>query len=102
MTPEDILDEFADRGVKLNIKHLDDDTVLIEADRESLEFLSRLLLAQANSADCGLQIGPSGAGSAWFADSATLGLYVHRLPCDPHHETTALEPAVSPETPSVT
>jgi len=52
MTPEQILDQFSDRGVQLN-QHLDDDTVLIEADRESLEFLSRLFLGHAKSHDCG-------------------------------------------------
>jgi hypothetical protein len=82
MTPEEVLDEYADRGVQLNIKHLDDDTVLIEADRESLEFLSRVFQAQARSADCGFHVGPSGAGSALFPDGATLGLYVHRVPCE--------------------
>lgn len=90
MLPEDVLDEFADRGVQLNIKHLDDDTVLVEADRESLEFLSRLFIAQARSDDCGFQIGPSGAGSALFTDSATLGLYVHRVPCG-HSEPPSTE-----------
>jgi hypothetical protein len=52
MTPEQLLDQFSDRGVQLN-QHLDDDTVLIEADRESLEFLSRLFLGHAKSHDCG-------------------------------------------------
>lgn len=82
MTPEDLIDEYDGRRVQLDVRLLDDETILFEADRESLEFLGRLFLAQAHSDDCGFSIGPSQAGSAWFADSATHGLYLHRLPCE--------------------
>jgi len=89
MTPDDVCREFADRGVQLTVKNLEDDTVLIEADRESLEFLSRLFLAMAGSGDCDFQMGPSAAGSSLFAESSTLGLYVHRVPCD--HRASRVE-----------
>jgi hypothetical protein len=82
MTPEDVIEEFADRGVQLNVRNLENDAVLVEADRESLEFLARLLLALARSDDCGFQIGPSGAGASLFTESATRGLYLHRVPCE--------------------
>lgn len=88
--PVDFIREYDGPPVQLSIRQLDDETVLIEADRNSLEFLSRLLHAQAQSDDCGLQFGPSGPGSAWFKDSATLGLYVHRLPCD-HTQSSSTE-----------
>jgi hypothetical protein len=61
---------------------LDKGTVLIEGNSHALEFLGRLLLAHAAGTDCGFELSPKGAGSAWFSKDARLGFYVHRLPCN--------------------
>lgn len=85
MELEDVLVQFAERGVQISIQILGDDTVLIEADRESLQFMSAMFAAAATSEDCGIQLHPNGAGASLFAEAATLGIYAHRLPCE-HNE----------------
>lgn len=81
-TPHGVLDEFADIGVQLNLRMLDDDTVFVEGDRESLRFLSKLIWSMTQDEDCGFSMGPNRQGSAWFTQSSTLGFYLHRLPCE--------------------
>ena len=66
---------------KLTVRKLDRDSVLIEGNSDSLKFLAHVLLALADEEDCGFQISPKGAGRAWFAKDAQLGIYLHRLPC---------------------
>jgi hypothetical protein len=57
--------------------------VLIEGDELSFEFLGRLFLAQAKAINgCGFSIEPRGPGSAFFSKKSTMGVYLHRLPCD--------------------
>jgi hypothetical protein len=57
--------------------------VLIEGDADALRFVAELILAQVDSDyGCTLDIHPNGAGSKHFSDASTLGIYVHRLPCD--------------------
>ena len=83
MTPDEVCASYADRKVKITSRTLDDDLVLLEGDREALEFLGNLFLAQANDERCchnSLQ--PDGAGSAFFTDASNLGIYIHRLPCE--------------------
>ena len=79
MTPEQLLDQFSDRGVQLN-QHLDDDTVLIEAEVSGVPIA--LVSGARQITRLRFQVGPSGAGSALFTDAANLGLYVHRVPCE--------------------
>ncbi len=88
MTPDNVSAKFADKGAKISLSLLPrdkeeyDDCVLIEADALGLEFLGKLLLAQAKfAADCGFQLAPHSAGSALFRRSSKFGLYIHRLPC---------------------
>jgi hypothetical protein len=80
ITPDDICQEYRRKGA-ITIRALpeDGDTIVIEADREGLEFLGKLFLAQAQAADCGFQIGPFGAGKVYFSRQSTKGLYLHRL-----------------------
>jgi hypothetical protein len=80
MTPDTVCQEYHGKGA-ITIRSLPDDadTIVIEADREGLEFLGKLFLAQAQSADCGFQIGPFGAGKALFSEESNKGLYLHRL-----------------------
>jgi len=78
MRPDDICKTCADRGVKITITDLDD-LVLVKGTREALEFLAKLLLAQAEASDSGFQISPSGAGRALFTEESTRGLYIARV-----------------------
>jgi hypothetical protein len=83
MTPDEVCEDYADRKVKITARAIEDDLVLLEGDREALEFLGNLLLAQANDGRrCHTSIEPNGAGSAFFTDTSTLGIYIHRLPCE--------------------
>ena len=68
---------------KLTMAKLDRDTVLIEGDATSLEFLGQFILAHAHAAkdDCHNSLHPRAAGNAWFGKNSTLGFYLHKLPC---------------------
>ena len=68
---------------KLMVKKLDRNTVLIEGSATALEFLGHYVIAHARGdiEDCGVGLSPKGAGSGWFTKNATLGFYLHRLPC---------------------
>jgi hypothetical protein len=82
MTPDEVCASYADRNVKITSR-AKDDLVLLEGNREALEFLGNLLLAQANDErSCHKSIQPNGAGSAFFTDTSNLGIYIHRLPCE--------------------
>lgn len=84
-SPDRICAAFADTQEKLTVRHLDSDMVMIEGSAEALEFLGNLLIAQAHfSRDCGFEISPTGPGSAVFSSEATVGVYIHRLPCLGH------------------
>ena len=59
--------------------------VLIEGDENALKFLAELILAQVNSDyGCTLDIHPNGPGSNHFSGDSTLGVFVHKLPCEVH------------------
>lgn len=71
------------RNPKISLKIIDGDecfdSVLLEADAESLLFLSDLIAAVAN--DDGLKnlsISPDGAGLAYFSSGSKLGLYIRK------------------------
>jgi hypothetical protein len=86
MTPDEVCISYADRNVKITCR-LMDDLVLLEGDRDTLEFLGNLFLAQAyDERSCKKSIGPNSAGNAFFAGESNLGIYIHRLPCE--HEGT--------------
>ncbi len=78
-----VIDKYASRGVKLNVRLLKgdepgEDLILLEGDSPSLAFLGELLIAQANESDNGFAISPRGAGSAYFTSNAEFGIYLHR------------------------
>ena len=82
-SPDEICGEYFEKKVSLTVKHMDENYILIEGDTDSLEFLGKLIIAQANfDEDCGFQIAPRGAGDAHFSKKAELGVYIHRLPCE--------------------
>jgi hypothetical protein len=81
-SPDSVCASFADCADKITIRTLEEGEVLIEGSAAALEFLGSLLVAQAHyRQDCGFHISPSGAGSALFSPSSTLGVYIHRKPC---------------------
>lgn len=83
-------------GVEIHVTKLDRGMVLLAGDRRSLLFLSKLIAAQADTADesNGLQIGPKCAGSTLFASNSTLGLYIHTVKADsPLHKSTTRKPS---------
>jgi len=85
-----VLKSSAAARVRICVSKVDRATVLLAGDRQSLMFLSKLIAAQADTADesNGLQIGPKCAGSRLFAPSSTLGLYIHRITTDsPLHKS---------------
>jgi hypothetical protein len=82
-TPDFICQVYGDKGIKMTVREVKqtDGMILIEGKRAALEFLGRLLLAQARSEDCGFQLSPRGAGRGFFGKASTKGVYIHRLPC---------------------
>jgi hypothetical protein len=84
-TTDSICAAYAEKRVKITTKPLPDNpnVILFEGDEIVFEFLGKLFLAQAKGINgCGFQIGPKYAGQAFFSKRATLGFYLHRLPCD--------------------
>src|SRR5471032_3385800 len=75
-SPDQVCGSFAEGGGQITIKMLDTENILIEGSATALEFLGRLLQAQAAfPKDCGFQISPIGAGNALFSPSSSLGIY---------------------------
>ena len=85
------------RPAKLNVRPISEDDedpsiILVEGDQKALEWLGNLLIEHAKgNSGCGRQIYPKGPGSAYFAKTSLMGIYIHRLPCD--HPTAASEKA---------
>jgi hypothetical protein len=78
-SPDSVSEEFAESGAKLTVRNLNRSYVLIEGDRRALEFLARLIMAQAayGEKDCGFQFSPRGPGNALFTKDSTRGFYIH-------------------------
>jgi hypothetical protein len=56
--------------------------VLIEGEAQALEFLGKVLIAQAKfKKDCRFHLSPKSAGCAFFKKTSTHGVYIHRIPC---------------------
>ncbi len=84
MTTNEVCEHYAEKGVKLTVRLLDEKDILIEGDSEALLFLGNLILAHVEENGDGRHIKPYGAGSVFFSPESTLGLYIHRLPCSGH------------------
>ena len=81
-SPDKICEQYAGRGVSLKISLLGD-LVLVEGDAVSLDFLGRVLIAQAGTTDDGFQLSPKGPGRKHFSRRSSLGIYIHRVPSRP-------------------
>ena len=79
LNPDDICEAFSDKEAKINIKFLDETSILFEGNKEGLRFLGNLFLAMAEAKDNGFQLSPHGAGTLFFADDAQYGLYLHQI-----------------------
>ncbi|MDD9951829.1 MAG: hypothetical protein OXT67_09715 [Zetaproteobacteria bacterium] len=76
----DITSKYADKGVSLSFSILEDELVLIQGSKVSLEFLGNLLLTLASSSDeSSVQLSPRGAGKHFFDDQSKLGLYLNKV-----------------------
>jgi hypothetical protein len=85
VTVDKVCGKYAGMGAKITMKPLPEnpDLLLIEGDELAFEFLGKLFLALAKTINgCGFSIEPGGPGAALFAKASTVGLYLHRLPCD--------------------
>lgn len=86
--PDDVSEEFPDGAIRLFTKLLpatedgEAERVWIEGDRLSLEYLGKMILAQAAfPLDCHYAISPKTAGRAFFGGRSKVGIVIHRLPC---------------------
>ena len=80
MSTSKTLERLWKRNPKIALRKLNKRTILIEGNPAGLKYLGHLLIAHADSSDCGDQMSPTGAGSRLFSKGATLGLYLHRVP----------------------
>ena len=88
MKTDEICELYADKKVGLTVKLLDQcdgekepSAVLIEGSAEALRLLAELLIAVAGEVENeSFYISPFAAGSIHFSSSATLGVYIHRVP----------------------
>jgi len=73
--------KYRKKSPKLNVEKLEDNCILIEGDRLTLEFLGEVIMVHARnkSKDCGIQFEPKGAGSKFFSKKSKFGLYIHLL-----------------------
>lgn len=85
-TTNEVVKHFADAGAKLKVEILEGSEVLIEGDITSLEFLANYILAYVNGDEHARNINPNGAGSDFFKEGSTYGLYIHLLPCRHGHD----------------
>ena len=75
---------------KLTVRILPKDTeeeyavpsVLIEGDSTALDNLADLIHSMKDGPTCGYHISVRGPGSIRFTKESTIGIYIHRLPCD--------------------
>ena len=82
----EIVDHFADSGAALKVELLANSEVMIEGDANSMEFLANYILAYLNGDEHARNINPDGAGSGFFREGSTHGLYFHLLPRRHGHE----------------
>jgi len=76
--PDAVCARYANLGVKISVRPLDEYSVLIEGSSQALRFLGELFLAQAGfDQDCSFAISPRGPGGALFTDNARLGICIH-------------------------
>jgi|GEM_PF-4804349 len=80
MRPDDVCCEMVDRGLRLTVKELDAQTIVIEGTRETLVLLAKMIIAEAqDEAEDGFSISPFDAGRALFTEDSTRGLYIYPL-----------------------
>ncbi len=93
-SPDRLGSEYVRRKVKLTIKKLGGEMVLVEGCRSALEFLGRLLIEQAHFSDCGFQMFLQGSATSLFNRDSTLG-DIHSLPALSRRKNQSPEVAVS-------
>jgi hypothetical protein len=93
MKIKDVIKRFAGNPPKLTVRTFitsdepKETFVLLEGDPDALRFLGEAILALANSnSGCNWDLHPSGAGNIFFDKDSTVGIYLHRLPCEFHRD----------------
>ena len=90
LTPNEVLQKHSDSRSKLTVRTFSDNEtpeeryVLLEGDETALKFLADLILAHLTSGTCNISLHPKAAGKVHFDPESTMGIYIHRLPCDVH------------------
>jgi hypothetical protein len=84
MTPDKLCGQFLGKAKgNLKISILDQDTVVFEGSKETLEFVGKLFISQAQyESDCGFGMSPVDAGKRLFIKKSKLGFYIHRVGSD--------------------
>ncbi len=63
--------------------------VLLEGSSENLRFLGEFILAHVGAGStCSWSLHPNGAGNVHFSNESTIGIFLHKLPCDLHPANT--------------
>jgi hypothetical protein len=96
---DDIVTSHADSKSKLTLRTFTDKDdefsqryVLVEGSADDLRFLAEVILAHANSdTGCSWGLHPNGAGCAHFSSASTVGIFLHKLPCDIHPDRSMAE-----------
>ena len=79
MSPDEICEQYYDKGVKVSII-VEGDMVYLKGDQIGLEFLGKLLLAQSKFLkDDSFHISPKGAGKGLFTIESNAGLHLQRI-----------------------
>ena len=94
---DEVLTAHAEGDSKLTVRLFGPDDeecpeqyLLLEGDSTSLRFLAEFILAHVNAdKGCGWGLHPNGAGSSHFSGDSTVGIYLHKLPCDLQHGSIA-------------
>ncbi len=91
MNIKQVIEKYADNPSKLTARtftesgEIKETFVLFEGGADALRFLGEAILAFADSdSGCNWDIHPQGAGNIYFDNDSTVGIYLHKLPCDLH------------------
>ena len=95
-TVNQVLEEFAASGAKIRLRKMrneedgySQDYLLIEGEPSALRSFAKFVLAFADSdSSCTWDLHPTSAGSALFSEDSSIGIFLHKLPCDLHLENS--------------
>ena len=93
MNIKDVTEKYVNNQSKLTVRtftepgETPETFVLLEGEADALRFIGEAILALANSDyGCNWDIHPKGAGNIYFDKNSTMGIYLHKLPCELHSD----------------